>query len=155
MLTDHEMHCPRCGWSEALGLTRAVFWLRKAKLMGAKSESTEDEIRELLPVAAERLTCPECGELPLVVRQPLDDGADWPQAARCEVCGQPIPQERLEIMPHTKTCVTCQQRDESGNDPAEADYCSQCGSPLRMKARGGSGLAGYIMHCEQCGYRSR
>ncbi len=153
--SNQEIHCPSCGWSEVLGITRAVYWLRQAKLMGAKGDSTEDEIRELLPVAAERLACPECAELPLVIRQQVEDEADWPQAVRCEACGQPIPRERLEIMPDTKTCVACQQSDEAGAGPAEADYCPKCGTPLQMKARGGSGLAGYVMHCGQCGYRSR
>lgn len=152
---NQEMHCPGCGWSEVVGLTRAVFWLRQAKLLGTKSDSTEEEIRELLPVAAERLSCPECEQRPLVVREPLDDEDDWPQAVRCEACGQPIPQERLEIMPDTRTCVACQQSDEAGVVLAEDDYCPQCGSTLRIKARGGSGLAGYVMHCGQCGYRSK
>ena len=27
----------------------------------------------------------------------------------CEFCGKPIPQERLEILPDTTTCVKCSQ----------------------------------------------
>lgn len=27
----------------------------------------------------------------------------------CETCGQPIPLERLEVIPHTRYCPTCQQ----------------------------------------------
>jgi DnaK suppressor protein len=30
----------------------------------------------------------------------------------CEVCGQPIAPARLEVMPHTTTCVQCQARLE-------------------------------------------
>jgi RNA polymerase-binding transcription factor DksA len=32
----------------------------------------------------------------------------------CEICGQPIDPERLEVMPQTTTCITCQQRLEGG-----------------------------------------
>jgi DnaK suppressor protein len=31
----------------------------------------------------------------------------------CEVCGQAIDPGRLEVMPHTRTCITCQARLES------------------------------------------
>ena len=30
----------------------------------------------------------------------------------CEVCGKPIDPARLEVMPHTTTCVTCQKKLE-------------------------------------------
>jgi RNA polymerase-binding transcription factor DksA len=30
----------------------------------------------------------------------------------CEVCGQPINPGRLEVMPHTRTCIKCQARLE-------------------------------------------
>ncbi len=30
----------------------------------------------------------------------------------CEVCGQPINPDRLEVMPHTTTCVKCQAKLE-------------------------------------------
>jgi len=29
---------------------------------------------------------------------------------RCERCGAPIPAERLEILPHARFCVPCQQK---------------------------------------------
>lgn len=32
----------------------------------------------------------------------------------CEVCGQPIAPGRLEVMPHTTTCITCQEKLERG-----------------------------------------
>ncbi len=32
----------------------------------------------------------------------------------CEVCGNPIPRERLQIMPETTLCVTCAGRIEQG-----------------------------------------
>jgi RNA polymerase-binding transcription factor DksA len=48
----------------------------------------------------------------------------------CEVCGQPIPEERLQIMPETTVCVRCASRLEEGarrrqilvTDEAEDDY---------------------------------
>lgn len=45
---------------------------------------------------------------------------------RCELCGRPIPQERLEILPQTRRCVECARakgsdvrgiRSEVGMDP--------------------------------------
>jgi phage/conjugal plasmid C-4 type zinc finger TraR family protein len=30
----------------------------------------------------------------------------------CEVCGQPISAARLEVMPHSTTCIQCQQKLE-------------------------------------------
>jgi DnaK suppressor protein len=30
----------------------------------------------------------------------------------CEMCGQPIRPERLEVMPHTTTCIVCQEKLE-------------------------------------------
>ncbi len=32
----------------------------------------------------------------------------------CEVCGQPIPEERLQIMPETTLCVQCASKLEQG-----------------------------------------
>jgi RNA polymerase-binding transcription factor DksA len=29
---------------------------------------------------------------------------------RCEKCGNPIPGERLEVLPHARFCVPCQQK---------------------------------------------
>jgi len=149
-----ELYCGACDWSEVVALTRGNAWLRRAKLSGAKSDPTPEEIRELLPVAAQRLECPECGSQPLSLRAAKEDPADWPQAATCAVCGGLISPERLEIMPEVKTCVACQQRDERGETTGEIDYCPRCGSPMQLKARHGTGIARYVLRCAQCGFRS-
>jgi len=153
-LHDQELYCATCDWSEVITLSRAMVWLRRAKMSGAKSDPTPEEIRELLPVAAQRLECPDCGRQPLGIRAAEDDPSDWPEAAKCEVCGQPIPPERLEIMPGVKTCVACQSRDEKGEITAEVDYCPDCGSPMQLKARHGAGIARYVLYCSQCSFRS-
>lgn len=149
-----ELYCSACDWSELVDLARAIIWLREAKLCSARSDPTPEEIQELLPVAAGKLSCPECQHQPLQLRQPAEEEFDWPEPVACEVCGKPIPPERLEIMPGTKTCVACQQLDESGGATTEVDYCPNCGSPLQVKPRGGAGVARYVMHCGGCGYRS-
>jgi len=41
-------------------------------------------------------------ELALAIRR--IEGGDY---GRCEVCGTPIPDERLEALPTTRTCVAC------------------------------------------------
>lgn len=149
-----ELYCPACNWGEVLDLPRAIIWLREAKLCNARSDPTPEEIQELLPVAAEKLQCPHCEQQPLGLRAAEDETFDWPEPVACEVCGKPIPPERLEIMPEAKTCVACQRLDESGGSAGEVEYCPHCGSPLQLKARGGAGLARYAMHCGGCGYRS-
>ena len=30
---------------------------------------------------------------------------------KCEICGRPIPKERLEILPGTKRCVECAEKN--------------------------------------------
>jgi DnaK suppressor protein len=39
----------------------------------------------------------------------LDDGS----YGKCEGCGQPIPEERLEALPTARLCVTCKQTQGS------------------------------------------
>lgn len=41
---------------------------------------------------------------------------------RCEKCGDKIPQERLDILPNTRTCVRCS--DERPRDDVEIDEAS-------------------------------
>ncbi len=32
----------------------------------------------------------------------------------CAACGEPIPEQRLEVMPHCEYCVACAEKKESG-----------------------------------------
>ncbi len=55
------------------------------------------QVAALLTSARTRL-----GELDLAIRRV--EGGDY---GRCEVCGRPIPDERLEAVPTAATCVSC------------------------------------------------
>lgn len=55
------------------------------------------QLAALLAAAEARL-----GELDLAIRRV--EGGDY---GRCEVCGRPIPDERLEAIPTAGTCVSC------------------------------------------------
>lgn len=55
------------------------------------------QVAALLESARTRLA-----ELDLAIRRV--EGGDY---GRCEVCGRPIPDERLEAVPTASTCVTC------------------------------------------------
>jgi DnaK suppressor protein len=39
----------------------------------------------------------------------------------CERCAEPIPWERLEVLPMTRLCTTCQYLAESGRSPRSRD----------------------------------
>lgn len=49
----------------------------------------------------------------------MADRSSDPQAAArlCDLCGKPIPAERLEILPETTLCVACSRK----NPPAAID----------------------------------
>ena len=55
------------------------------------------QVAGLLEAARRRLA-----ELDLAIRRV--EGGDY---GRCEVCGRPIPDERLEAIPTASTCVAC------------------------------------------------
>jgi YteA family regulatory protein len=62
----------------------------------------------------------------------------------CEVCGQPIPTARLEAMPSATTCVQCQERRESLNDPFHRPIEEQVlNPPFGRTFRSGSDDPGY------------
>lgn len=54
-----------------------------------------------------RIIGEELGKLHLALRQ-MERG----EYGRCRECGQPIPEERLEVLPHATLCVPCQSRLE-------------------------------------------
>ena len=77
-------------------------------------------MRELLPVAAARLTCPECEmhDLEAAEARGAED-ADWPAARRCESCGAVISPERLEVFPHTELCPACLEEHRQEQEAQE------------------------------------
>jgi hypothetical protein len=101
---------------------------------------------EVLRASAGKLACPQCEAVGLTAATP-DDGVDWPEAATCVGCGKLIPPERLEALPGTTRCAACQDAEETGQGPSEAEYCPRCGSPMAPRLAGGGGIARYVMTC--------
>jgi DnaK suppressor protein len=49
----------------------------------------------------------------------------------CERCAEPIPWERLEVLPMTRLCTPCQYLAESGRSPRSGNGQTRSGSGLR------------------------
>jgi predicted RNA-binding Zn-ribbon protein involved in translation (DUF1610 family) len=121
-------------------------WLLAAGMLRRNAKPSAAELRELLPAAAPRLACPECGSQGLAVRDD-DELGDWPAARRCQSCGRAIPPERLEVFPDAELCVACQRGEDQGVAPATGDYCPRCGSPMMVRPSRGRGIARQELAC--------
>jgi DnaK suppressor protein len=49
----------------------------------------------------------------------------------CERCAEPIPWERLEVLPMTRLCTPCQYLAESGRSPRSQNGQTRSGSGIR------------------------
>ena len=49
----------------------------------------------------------------------------------CERCAEPIPWERLEVLPMTRLCTPCQYLAESGRSPRSRNGQTRSGSRIR------------------------
>lgn len=141
-----ELRCKGCGWRTIHDTAGIAGWLRRCGQLRSHSDATADELLELAVALAPRQSCPQCGAVGLHASL-VDDEADWPQAARCEVCGKPIPPERLEVFPKAKLCAECQARDECGEPAGTGEYCAKCGAPLVVRASRGKGVHRYVLVC--------
>jgi DksA/TraR C4-type zinc finger protein len=54
----------------------------------------------------------------------------------CERCGKPIPERRLEVLPHTRLCIQCSE--EIGGDFKTYVIPEHTGKPGSMKRNYGS-----------------
>lgn len=90
-----------------------------AALRAELEELRRDRLAQLAelsqtPVGDDDLTAPRLATLRGIVAEVdaalerLDNG----RYGACQRCGTSISAERLEIMPHARYCVTCQQRGE-------------------------------------------
>jgi DnaK suppressor protein len=98
--------------------------LEELRMDAAEAQATPDEprlqITHVLTVAAE-LALSEID----AALQRLGEGS----YGTCERCGEPIPWQRLEVLPMTRLCTPCQYLAESGRSR----------SPRGGKNRSGSG----------------
>jgi hypothetical protein len=123
-------------------------WLGRAGMLRRNHAATVAEMRELLPVAAAGLICPECGVYGLSVRQEIaEDEPGWPSARRCQSCGQLIPAERVEVFPNAELCVECQGRADNRLPQKTDEFCERCGSPMVVRTSRGVGVVRQVLAC--------
>ncbi len=127
-------------------------WLLRAGMLRRNEHPAEAEMQELLPAAAPKLACPECGSVGLSTSAVFDDDADWPAARRCQSCGQLIPAERLEVFPDAELCVQCQGRVDDRVPQVTDEFCDGCGWPMVLRASRGRGITRQVIACSnpQC-----
>ncbi len=145
------LHCPSCDKVEFCNAERLVVRLRSHNMLRRNAEPDEGLLRILVAESSKNFECSECGRCPLEVsaEDPFDDGA-WGDPVKCQICGETIPKERIEIFPKTRLCTKCQVSDEKGEIEEEPDYCPRCGDIMRMKQRTTGGIAGYRLVCPAC-----
>ena len=125
----------------------AASWLLSAGRLRSHSAATREELRELAVALAPQIACTSCGQMRLTAAIVEDDPAAWPEARRCEECGELIPPERMEVVPDARLCTKCQSRDERGVSAGAIEYCPHCGSPMALRPSRGAGIHRYVMQC--------
>jgi hypothetical protein len=141
-----ELNCEACTWHKICGPLEIEKLLRSAGHLRRAEKPAADLVRELLAGVAPQLPCPDCGTAGLRM-SPFEDEDDWATARRCEICRQPIPAERLEALPNAKSCLNCQQAEETGQSHSEAEYCPRCGALLELRVSRRGGLTRYQLFC--------
>ena len=116
--------------------------------MRREKDPDETIVAELFADAAPLMTCPACKSRGLHIdARDVDDDSDWQTAVLCEICRQPIPPERLEILPGTRRCVACQGKAERGQLADEPEFCPKCGSLVELRVSRGAGITRYKSFC--------
>ena len=143
------LSCLGCGWRTVCGAEQLALRLRRLGLLRRAPHPPDEVVGELLAVHVERLMCDSCGAAGLVVlpRDECDSGDYWQQAVICEVCRQPIPTERLEVVPNSRRCVGCQDLADRGEELDEPEYCPKCGALVELRVSRGGGLTRYKRFC--------
>lgn len=84
-----------------------------------------------------RFSCSKCGAKDAKLniegdaQQIVFDNSEL--AKTCIICGKPIPLKRLESVPNTEKCVSCQEKLEKGKE--EPIYCKKCGARMVWRVR--------------------
>ena len=144
-----ELACAACGsteTSDAIGIAQRLL---QAGRLRSNTETSYDELRELVLALACKLACSNCGHIGLNGRLFQDETEGWQEARRCEGCGTPIDAERLEVFPNATLCTSCQRQDEVGRAPSTGEYCPVCGSPMVVRPSTGRGVHRYLLICSK------
>lgn len=153
--------CKQCDekqkW-DAAGRLRA---LQKAGHLRKVTDPKSPLVDELFTSQVSSLPCPSCkqaGYLHLTWIDPQEqadsEDDDW-GGRLCKSCRQPIPAERLQVIPNATLCVACQQTEvcASNCSTLSDESCPKCGNWLHIETRRSS-LRTHILRCPACNYRS-
>lgn len=144
-----QLECGDCGWRTVCGETAVVRRLRTLGLFRRATDPPAEIVREVLVAHAEQLKCDHCDKIGLIIHLGAEaaDRDEWEQVVVCEICRQPIPQERLEFSPNATRCVACQEATDRGESFVEAEYCPKCGSLLELRVSRAGGVTRYKHWC--------
>ena len=145
-----EIACPDCHWHRLVGTVEKLRLLHQVGMLRREENPDVALIDELFHRSGGKLPCGECGRIGLEIDFPRDEEEDWGDGRVCEKCRKTIPAERLEIFPNTKICVTCQQKEESGEDDTTPDFCPKCGEIMTAGTTRGGGVTRYRLRCPRC-----
>jgi DNA-directed RNA polymerase subunit M/transcription elongation factor TFIIS len=144
------LRCNACHAEHLFQREQMIERLGAHQMLKRNAEPTAEFLAELWNATVSRFACPDCGAHALCVAA-AGGQDDWGQAVACEVCGEPISAERLEVLPDSTLCASCQARDDRGEAPAnDVEYCPRCGNIMQVKSTNRGGLAGYRLVCGAC-----
>lgn len=158
MTDDYEymqVRCPQCTWTALCDQRDMVQRLQKTGMLRREGKPDGQLVLELFRSACEKLACDDCGTTGLVVEVPDQDAlnwdeANWDQTRPCDVCGQPIPTERIELFPDAQRCAKCQASNERGESDEVPEYCPKCGAIMTLRTSGRGGITRYQLRCDSC-----
>jgi transcription elongation factor Elf1 len=144
-----ELYCPGCRIAEPCLLPTMSARLRAVGKLRREAQPARQLVRELFRQSADRFACASCGHVGLVVRAASQE--NWPEARRCEECGQPIASERIEALPHVTRCARCEnQTERTTGSASEREFCPRCGEVLVLRLSRDTGISRYTQSCPRC-----
>ncbi len=147
------LKCHHCSHEKRMLDVQMLDVLQTRGMLRRAKEPDLTLVRELLTSIGGELKCNSCHEIGVAIMDDWSD--DWSDEVQCLGCKTAIDPERLEVFPDTKYCPKCQKLVDAGGSPgAEDEYCERCGGIMKLSRRGGSGTAGYVMSCTDCGKRA-
>jgi hypothetical protein len=144
-----QLECVACGWRTVCGEAEIVRRLRAIGLFRRAAAPPGDLVVEMLRSHGHRLACDCCQATGLARRLDGDDAGrdEWEQVVVCEVCRQPIPEERLAVFPRATRCAACQDAADRGKTSIQPEYCPKCGAVLELRVSRSGGVTRYKLFC--------
>jgi len=109
------------------------------KIITHFDEDPANSLETVLRKRLDNLQCEKCGAHKAAVSR------------LCSDCGNPIPDERVEIYPEATLCVLCQEQLESAKPVHQADIdygtCPRCGKKLAQRLSKKTTPASYFIGC--------